>query len=422
MNSLRCSRGNRGTIGLNRMPRAARNSRGVSNLGKRLLMTDSTDFPIQLQFAFPPDPPLSPVLFTSSCDAAWTDYFRLADALAGFEAHLSALPSDRTPEQHTRKGYMAGLKAFLDFAGSRLPTEDLMRLYVKGLLKRVQPTTLASKYLAPVRIYLRILARQRIPGLTGAARDFVADCREELQRAAEIKAPATGYTTHEGALGRKDFVRLTVDQVNAVFAAIDRTRRAGLRDTALLYVFLTTGLRLAEVARITLRSIEPHEGLYLVRVRGKRNNIDPVPLAPDVYAHVLAWVEAFQRGLVKDDLRHINGDVPVWQPLSRTGGSLSVGANHYNPLIGMSHQAIRDVVARRTRILGEIYTCSVHDLRRTAAAIAASNGMDIIDISAMLRHANIATTARYIGKSRDYARQSLPTYVRFDVAAVTPAA
>jgi integrase len=157
-------------------------------------------------------------------------------------------------------------------------------------------------------------------------------------------------------------------------------------------------------------SIKPHDDLYLCTVRGKRNNFDAVALSADARDGIVEWVDSFNGGLATDDPRRVGLHNSVWQALSRVGRYLEIGYNGYDPLAGLSHQGIRDVVARRTSILGQEYICGVHDMRRTAAAIADQHGMKLTDISAMLRHANVATTARYIGKKRNYAEQNLLRY------------
>jgi integrase/recombinase XerD len=214
-------------------------------------------------------------------------------------------------------------------------------------------------------------------------------------------------------LWRPEFTRLDIKQVNAVLRQIDRTTMAGLRDYALLHLAFSTGLRLAEMARISLASIQPTgDGAYLITVRGKRSNVDPVPISGLAYADIAAYLEAYNEGLPTGDPRRIVGDTPIWQPLHRDRFYFALGRT--NPCKGLSHQAIRDLIAKRTGVaLGKQWELAAHDTRRTAAAIAYDSGMPLPDIQALLRHKDASVTLHYVGTKPDFHKRSLSTYVNF---------
>jgi site-specific recombinase XerD len=344
---------------------------------------------------------------------AWLQYFDRQAALAAVAAHIATLPSSRTDEKHTRRAYQSGLQRFLSFMGDELPTRDRVQSFIAQLVQQgLKSSTIGSKYLAPMRHYLINLADQHIEGLTGDARDLVSDCREDLRKAAKVPTPKSETTTNVAPLWRPEFVRLSVQQVNAVLRQIDRSSIAGLRDYALLHMAFSTGLRLAEIARVSLSSIQPMGDGYLITVRGKRSNVDPVPISAGCYADIMAYVAAFNDPLDCDDPRLIQGSIPLWQPLHKE--RFFIDASRYNPRKGMSHQGIRDVIAKRSRIaLGKQYELAPHDTRRTAAAIAYDAGMPITDIQQLLRHKDSAVTMHYIGNKPNYHERALSTYVQF---------
>lgn len=348
-------------------------------------------------------------------DTRWLQYFDPRAAMASVAAHIESLPSARTPERHTARVYETGLKYFLAWANWELPTEDLMQGFIAHLLnKGLRSATVASKYLAPARLYLNKLAGQHITGFTGEARDYISDCREHLRAAAGVRTPRADVSTNVAPLWRADFVRLELKQVNAVLRSLPRPALSALRDYALLHIAFSTGLRLAELSRITLDAIQPIEGDFLITVRGKRSNIDPVPISAQAMTDLLAWVEAYNAELDPDDPRRITGDRPVWQPLTRSDRHMPVGVNNYDPVRGMSHQALRDLIARRTRAaLGDKFECAPHDMRRSAAAMAYDAGMNITDIQQLLRHKDASTTMRYVGTKPDFHKRKLASYVSF---------
>jgi len=352
----------------------------------------------------------------SFTDSAWLRYFDPRAAFAAVAAHVATLPSSRTAEKHTWRAYEDGLRYFLDWANVALPTEDLLSGFIAHLLttRNLKPTTVSSKYLAPVRLFLTKLAGQRITNFTGIERDYIADCRDHIRAAGAVKSPRPDTTTNIPALWNPQFIRLTMQQVNAVLRSINRLHRPGLRDYALLHVAFSTGLRLAELQRITLNSIVPSGTVYLITVRGKRSNVDPVPISARAYADIMAWVEMYNADLPDDDPRRIVGDIPVWQPMLHGDNYAHNGVNGFTPLRGLSPQGIRDIIERTTRAaLGDSLALAAHDTRRTAAAIAHDAGMSIPDIQKLLRHKDAAVTLRYIGTKPDYDTSTLANYVVF---------
>lgn len=361
-------------------------------------------------------------------DTSWLRYFDPFAAYSAVAAHVAALPSSRTEERHTWRAYDDGLNYFLkwlagttepgrfmDWTQLRLPTADLLTGFIAHLLttRRLKPSTVNSKYLAPVRLYLTKLAAQRITGFHGVERDYIQDCREHIRAAAAVKSPRPDTTTNIAPLWDPKFTRLTVQQVNAVLRGINRLTRQGLRDYALLHVAFSSGLRLAELQRITLNSITRQGDIYLITVRGKRSNVDPVPVSARAYNDIMEWVNTYNDGLPEDDARRIAGAMPIWQPLLHGDNYGWVGVNKFNPLRGMSAQGIRDIIERTTRaVLGEQFALAAHDTRRTAAAIAYDAGMSLPNIQKLLRHKDAAVTLRYIGQKPDFDASTLANYVK----------
>jgi site-specific recombinase XerD len=348
-------------------------------------------------------------------DSRWLRYFSAAQAWEAVINHVESRPSSRTPERHTARAYLPALKYFLSWAGPQLPTADLINRYIAHLKaeRGLKSSTIGSKYLSVLRLYLHRLAGQSIPGFTGAERDFISDCRDHLRAAHDAAvAPPKDEISYEAPLYQYG-QRLTRTQVEDVYRAVERHTIKGRRDLALLYLGFTSGLRLAELHRLTLANIEPHEDHYLVRVRGKRNNITPVPIDHDAMQLILRYVEVYNDPLDADDPRRITRTSPLWQPLLHGDHHAHVGTNGYDPLRGLSQQGIRDVVQSRVRAAVNL-TISPHDMRRTAAAMARKEGMEMESIQKLLRHSSIATTAKYVGDISSYDSRLISRRKRFE--------
>jgi len=377
----------------------------------------------------------------ATIDDVWFRLFDVARAVRYVDTVIADKGSDRNPEQHTRKAYESSLRYFLNWLGPRLPDKDVRQLSVYELVSRYQvylfpgPEALRAfiahlkgregedgklakstvdRYLAPIRHFLTGLRKQHI-AVTGEVREFVRDCKEFIEQALDEKAGGTEEDSGGMPAVYAHGMRLKLPQLDSLLAAmVEDDSLRGRRDMALLYVGFTTGLRDAELRRMALANIHPgeHGSRWEVRVRGKRNNYQPVPLDHTAYQLIQRWVEAYNGGLEGDDARRIVGDVPIFQPLLKGGHYGVIGSNGFSPCRGMGNSGVREIVKDRSmKLLG--VELSSHDMRRTVASIGRQNGMDFEQLQFVLRHKSIATTQRYVGNPPDLGKSQLSNYVNW---------
>lgn len=376
-------------------------------------------------------------------DTTWLQYFDPKRALASVAAHIAQLPSHRTPEKYTQAAYSDSLKYFLNWCGCKidtasskyqkaslkqilswsiftmpLPGPALVKLYIAHLADRnLKSTTISSKYLAPLRHYLDALIDQEIR-VTGLEREFVYDCKDALRKALKQKSPRQETMTNLSPLYQHG-IRLELGQVNGILRGIDRSTRTGLRDYALLLAAFSSGLRIAELQRMSLDKITRENNVWLLTVRGKRNNMDPIAIMDQLYEAIMAYVEAHNAGLDEDDPRRITDKSALWQPYLHGDHYMPLTVRDYDPDRGFSQDGIRAMFRRRVEsVLGQVKSrggkrFSAHDTRRTFAYLADSAGMKRKNISRAMRHHNTATTDVYIGDSPNYEDWILGRLVKF---------
>lgn len=363
----------------------------------------------------------------SPIDTRWMNYFNQHQALEAVFAHVAALPSSKNAEMHTYRVYKAGLQYFLQWANQAMPTPDLLRkfiahLRIEGNAKKAAYSTISSKYLAPVRLYIRSLAGQHITSrtdgqpLTNEDRFFIQDAREQFREAAAMKTPKGDETSNLPPLWQHGN-RLTLQQVHQLYHTCDRNTLCGQRDIALLYIGFTSALRIAEIQRLKLSSIKAGKDGWEIHVRGKRNNIDPVALDDTAYQLILDWVAAYNAALPENDERCITPDTSIWQSIQYNGTPFPIGYQGKTASAGITIQGLRDILTRHCEQVRK-YDFSFpllapHDMRRTAAALGHSAGMDYPDIQRLLRHKNLSTTFGYVGKAPDLSKSKLSNYVNF---------
>lgn len=387
-----------------------------------------------------PDPIIQ---WNATVDSTWMNYFDTHAALRAVVAHIATLPSSKTVEKHTLRVYEGGLKYFLAWLGDNLdalndhpivwfaaqpmplPTEAVMLDFLGHLsIKGLAASTIANKYQIPARHFLKALRKQHITGISGDIRDEIDECRRRIGDAIDVKAPRAEKVSTRSSLYQYG-TRLTISQINDVFTltATDDSLD-GKRDLALLYVGITSALRVSELSRITLNSITQADDCYEITVLGKRGQIDPVAIDSTAVRLIRDWINAWNKALDDDhaDPRYIDADTPIWQPC-RASRPEHPGVNGYltkhdkNGHIindGLSRHAIRDIIARRTKASIGIEV-NPHDLRRTYAARGVEAGIPVIVISKQLRHQNVATTAKYIGDPPNPGAQVLSNHIQFSI-------
>lgn len=351
-------------------------------------------------------------------NTAWMNYFRPPEAMKAVISHIANLPSSKY-EGHTMRVYRGGLKYFLEWAGQEQPSRDLITHFIAHLKHEkkwgngnlgISAASISSRYLAPIRIYLRALAGQSInthvngAPLTIEDRHFILDIREQLRAAASISNPDPDETNNLPDLEAHG-TRLTIGELNALYALCNRATLRGKRDLALFYISFNSAMRAAEMTRTTLNKIKRDGDVFLIHVRGKNNNMTPPALDQMGYDLLIEYIEAYNATLASDDPRRIGPDTPVWQQIQFNDAPFPPGYQERDDQAGLSTQSIRAICKKYSGQLSQALNKTIdftpHDMRRSYAKIMKDDGADIMDISFQLRHKSIATTQRYIGPKID---------------------
>lgn len=172
------------------------------------------------------------------------------------------------------------------------------------------------------------------------------------------------------------------EDIDALLADCDSSTLDGARDRAIMLLLARLGLRSIEIARLQLDDLDWRAGDLLVRGKARRD--DRLPL-PDDVGEALAGYLAL-RG------RH---------------DSRSVFLTLRAPTRPIRADLVGDVVQRHCRWAGVPHV-GPHRLRHTLATRMLAQGAALAEISQVLRHSDLATTAVYakvdVGRLRQVAR------------------
>jgi site-specific recombinase XerD len=170
--------------------------------------------------------------------------------------------------------------------------------------------------------------------------------------------------------------------IERLIASCDRATLDGVRDRAMLLLLARLGVRSIEIARLQLDDLDWRAGDLLIRGKARRD--DRLPIPEDVGEALAEYLTV--RG------RHESRNV-----------FLTVRA----PTRPIRADLVGDVVQRHCHQAG-IPHVGPHRLRHTLATRMLAQGAALADISQVLRHSDLATTAVYakvdIGRLRQVAR------------------
>ena len=179
---------------------------------------------------------------------------------------------------------------------------------------------------------------------------------------------------------------LTLQEVDALEAAIDQSLPEGRRDHAMIEVLYSCGLRVSELCGLQLSDLFLDEGF--LRVTGKGNKQRLVPVSPKAVGELKRWT---------DERRLINirpGEEDYVFVSHRRGRHLSRITVFHNLQV-------------YARLAGIEKNISPHTLRHTFATHLLEGGANLRAIQAMLGHESIATTQLYTHLDRSFLREQV---------------
>ena len=170
---------------------------------------------------------------------------------------------------------------------------------------------------------------------------------------------------------------LTTAEARQVLDTPSTETAVGLRDKAILEVFYSSGIRLEEMARLTMEDVDCKNG-YLRVVEGKFAKDRVVPLGQSASDHVRQYVEQVRT---------------KWMQ-TQTRKALWLGS--HSPHLPLKSQAIAVMVRRYGRLSGLTKRVTPHVWRHTCATHLVAGGANIAYVQRLLGHVSLRTTQIYV--------------------------
>ena len=288
---------------------------------------------------------------------------KLADAISLF---CRWLENEKGYSPHTLTGYRRDLQEFSAQLDEAVQIESLspadIRKFIIGLHGRNSGSTVARK-LSSLRSFFRFLQRQFL--ITANPID-------------NISGPKVGRSI-------PNF--LTVDQVFALLDAPDESDRFKHRDSAILELLYSTGIRVAELVAADLDDLDLKG--EMLRVRGKGNKERLVPVGrPAVEA-----ISAYQRG---ERVAVLGARLAAGKEVDDQALFLN---NRGGRLTTRSVERFVDNYGQRAGIQTPV---TPHALRHSFATHLLEMGADLRSVQELLGHASLSTTQKYTHLTLDH--------------------
>ena len=171
---------------------------------------------------------------------------------------------------------------------------------------------------------------------------------------------------------------LTAEELGRMLAAPDTSTRTGKRDAAIMKLFFSTGLRLAELRSLNCKDINTKT--REISVRGKRGKIRVVFLSDSSVDALKEYLDSRTDHLAPLFIRNPELAVQILPP----------GEN-----FRLSRISIYNLVKKYARVAGIVTDPSPHTLRHSFATDLLRNGADLRSVQELLGHQDLSTTQIY---------------------------
>jgi len=320
----------------------------------------------------------------------------LRQALARKHEQLAQLDRPSSERTSTARNYDSAILALGDYMVANdhvLPTKGVLEQWRDDMLSG----RLGREY-AVRTVNLRLAAARKI--LRGVA-DDVTDIQikfvlRDWAGVADAKAVIIQDKLEE------DYgIRLTRESLQDLLNSTEIEHVKGLRDRAIIALMSGGGLRISEVAQLTMKDVfgtsnpQKQRG---IRVRRGKHNKSRIVVLSGWNSWVLDAVESYTNRLGLT-LEYDESAIIV-------RGVRRIKEGYGTTETALSHRGIqRAVEAYEASYNGKMIRINAHDLRRTYARLCKSYGMSWEALRENMGHSSVKITEDYVGRDVDWSER-----------------
>lgn len=291
----------------------------------------------------------------------WSPYIK------GFEAYLLM---EKSLSKNSIEAYLRDvhkLVEFLEMKGQDLMPEKVKTRHIEDFLSYLSDLGLSEKssarMLSGIKAFYKYLMME----------DAISD------------DPTDGISGPKLSRYLPDV--LSIEEVEAIIAAIDMSEPTGQRNRAMMETLYACGLRVSELVNLRRSHYFPDQGF--LRVVGKNNKERLIPIGSSAIKHIDLYLET-----VRKLLPAINPKDEDILFLNRRGSRLTRV---------MIFHIIKDLTAKA----GILKSVSPHTFRHSFATHLVEMGADLRAVQEMLGHESILTTEIYTHVNAEFLRKTI---------------
>lgn len=182
---------------------------------------------------------------------------------------------------------------------------------------------------------------------------------------------------------------LTIEEIDALIAAVDLTKTEGHRNRAILETLYSCGMRVTELVNLRFSDLYFDEGF--VRVIGKGNKERLVPVSPQVQKEIQIYNDHVRR---HQEIKKGNENIVF---LNRRGAQLT-------------RVMIFTIIKQLAELIDLKKNISPHTFRHSFATHLIEGGANLRAIQEMLGHESITTTEIYTHLDQRFLRDAILSY------------
>ena len=279
---------------------------------------------------------------------------------------------------NTYKNYLTTCKQFYDFRGGLHPMQDASPEWVEQFYDSLPPdlNTRCNKMAGLKFMYKRI--SEKYPMFENPFNTMSKPLKEKISRSKKDES-------EKDALSEKEY--------NGLLRMLRAdTSLKGLQNYALMRFGVTSGMRAAELVRLTWGNVSEMDGRYTATFIGKGSKVRTIQCETEA---VRTMVRAFRAQYHRKP-----------GPADFVINSLPTGkVNHAGMSKSGVHIRIKAIIeaGKGLGIIRSNLNVSTHTLRHTCATRLLAAGVDIETVRKHLGHSNVATTMIYLHNDVDLA-------------------
>ncbi len=294
----------------------------------------------------------------------------IRDDSALVEEYLHFLAVERGASLNTLEAYSRDIGQFLDYAGAigvgspLAVSPEHVTAFLGELLGRGLSSASVNRKLAAIRGFYKYLLRE---------------ARVEENPLARVETART-WMRLPGALSR--------DEMETLLGQPAEATPAGVRDRAMLELLYATGIRVSELATLTLNRVNRQMGFLVTVGKGRKERIVPVGQS------ALGWLG-----------RYIEQARPVFLK-KKASNALFLNRSGER----FTRQGLWKLIKKYAKMAGLERKVHPHTFRHSFATHLLEGGADLRSVQIMLGHADISTTQIYTHVTRERLKE---THKRF---------